>query len=97
MGVMIIWGCKTAINKHPWLVLEAFYDFINKKREFYSVGTPAIQETLAKGVNLTVFLGISNEGNYALMTKDEFFNHYPTLYLFKSFLERVWIKDPQWI
>ena len=37
-------------------------------------GTPALQETVAEGKNMTIFLGISSEGDYALMVKDGFFN-----------------------
>ena len=33
---------------------------------------PTIQETVAEGVNYTVFLGISSEGDYFMMAKEDF-------------------------
>ena len=45
--------------------------------------------------NYTIFLGISSEGD-VLMVKEGFFNQYSTHYFFKSFLERVLIKDENW-
>ena len=53
-----------------------------------------IQETVV-GLNYTIFLGISSDCA-ALMIKESFFNHYCTHYFFKSFPERVLIKDENW-
>ena len=59
-------------------------------------GTPALQETVAEGKNMTLMLGISSEGDYALMVKHGFFNQHSTHYFFKLFLERVLSRDPNW-
>ena len=50
-------------------------------------GTPALQETVAEGKNMTIMLGISSEGDDALMVKHGFFNQHSTHYFFKLFLK----------
>ena len=54
------------------------------KKGWSQKGTPAIQETVAEGMNYTIFLGISSEGDYALMVKEGFFNQYSTIYIFQA-------------
>ena len=59
-------------------------------------GSPALQETVAEGKNMTIFLGISSEGDYIVVVKDGFFYQYITHYFFKLFLERVLSRDRNW-
>ena len=59
-------------------------------------GTPAYQDTIPEGLVFTLFLGISSEGEYAVIVKKGFFNHYNTHYFFKLFLERVLAEDQKW-
>ena len=54
-------------------------------------GTPALQETVAEGKNMTIMLGISSEGDYALMVKHGFFSI--VLITFSSyFLKEFWVE-----